>query len=232
MSDLAELIADMVRQGINPDIIGRVAEAVASASSGVSSKTARQERNARYYANKRLKASEQDVSVTSDTSPSFPPKKVSPTPPSKNNPLTNPSSNSVSNETSKRERDEFERWYEHFPNKVGKGAAWKAWPSARKQASYEVLCGGLRRYLAKTDDRPWCNPATWLNQGRWQDEPAQVSPRGSPPQPNGKPRNIAEASARLVAQMKESTNANSQPRALSDRAEQDVPYLAAPNGQR
>lgn len=61
---------------------------------------------------------------------------------------------------------------------------------------------------------------------------AKPVPRGSPPQPNGKPRNIAEASARLVAQMKESTNANSQPRALSDRAEQDVPYLAAPNGQR
>jgi hypothetical protein len=70
--------------------------------------------------------------------------------------------------------------------------------------------------------------ATWRN---WMRN-AKVTARGSPPQPNGKPRNIAEASARLVAQMKESTNANSQPRALSDRAEQDVPYLAAPNGQR
>jgi hypothetical protein len=30
-----------------------------------------------------------------------------------------------------------------------------------------------RRYIGKTDDRPWCNPATWLNQERWADQPAQ-----------------------------------------------------------
>ena len=81
-----------------------------------------------------------------------------------------------------REPDEFERWYAHFPNKVGKEAARKAWPKARKKASYELLCGGLRRYLKKTDDRPWCNPATWLNQGRWLDEPpvqAASKPKGA-----------------------------------------------------
>jgi hypothetical protein len=31
------------------------------------------------------------------------------------------------------------------------------------------------RYAAKTDDRPWCNPETWINQGRWEDRPASVS---------------------------------------------------------
>jgi hypothetical protein len=35
------------------------------------------------------------------------------------------------------------------------------------------LLAGVRRYIAtKPEDHPWCNPATWLNQGRWEDEPA------------------------------------------------------------
>jgi hypothetical protein len=33
---------------------------------------------------------------------------------------------------------------------------------------------GLEKYIAKTDDRPWCNPATWIHQDRWNDQPAQV----------------------------------------------------------
>jgi hypothetical protein len=36
----------------------------------------------------------------------------------------------------------------------------------------EALMDGLARYVAKTDDRPWCNPATWLHQARWEDQPA------------------------------------------------------------
>lgn len=92
---------------------------------------------------------------------------------------------------------------------------------ATKMRNWSINAG------AKGVKKDWM--AAWQN---WVQGAIDALPRGSPPQPNGKPRNIAEASARLVAQMKESTNANSQPRALSDRAEQDVPYLAAPNGQR
>ena len=29
----------------------------------------------------------------------------------------------------------------------------------------DALMAALLRYAAKTDDRPWCNPATWLNGG-------------------------------------------------------------------
>jgi len=67
----------------------------------------------------------------------------------------------------------FAEWWQAFPNKVGKGAAEKAYEKAIRLASPEVLLDGVHRYAAKRDDRPWCNPATWLNQRRWEDEAPQ-----------------------------------------------------------
>lgn len=68
---------------------------------------------------------------------------------------------------------EFEKeFWPIYPNRVGKDAARKSWERAVGRAPVSEIMAGLRRYVAKTDDRPWCNPATWLNQGRWADEPA------------------------------------------------------------
>ncbi|AMM84773.1 hypothetical protein AZF01_10735 [Martelella sp. AD-3] len=44
---------------------------------------------------------------------------------------------------------------------------------------------GLKRYVAKRDDRPWCNLSTWLNQDRWTDRPA-AAPARAPPSPSGR----------------------------------------------
>jgi len=79
--------------------------------------------------------------------------------------------------------DAFTRWYADYPHKVGKGAAKKAF--AKVQASdvvdFTELLDGLRRYRqTKPHDRPWCNPATWLNEERWADAPASTS-GASPP---------------------------------------------------
>lgn len=74
--------------------------------------------------------------------------------------------------------EEFAEWYSIYPNKVGKAAAERAFASARKRSSFEEILTGLRRYVSKRDDRPWCNPATWLNQDRWHDQPAT---NGQPP---------------------------------------------------
>lgn len=50
MSDVASLIADMVRAGVDPELIGRTAATIAGAAQNTPApKTARQERNARYY---------------------------------------------------------------------------------------------------------------------------------------------------------------------------------------
>ncbi len=68
---------------------------------------------------------------------------------------------------------DFERWWEAYPHKVGKAAARKAWPKAAAVASPTELLAGIERYrTTKPADREWCNPATWLNQERWLDEPA------------------------------------------------------------
>lgn len=69
--------------------------------------------------------------------------------------------------------------------------------------------------------------ATWRN---WMRKAAERLPRGSPQSaPDQKPRNIAEASARLVAKMKEQTHAELAPRQNGELFEQDVRYLAAPD---
>lgn len=73
---------------------------------------------------------------------------------------------------------DFMRFWNLYPNRVGKGQAEKAWPKALKAAgSIEVLLDGVKRYAAKRDDRPWKNPATWLNGKCWEDqEPQPIAP--------------------------------------------------------
>jgi hypothetical protein len=85
--------------------------------------------------------------------------------------------------------DAFDRFYENYPHKVGKAAARRAFEKVQRNFSSGLLwadfCAGVRRYTRKTDDRPWCNPATFLNQERWADQPAAVVPNGRGP--NGSP---------------------------------------------
>ena len=68
---------------------------------------------------------------------------------------------------------EFEAWYGQYPHKIGRAAAQRAFTKARSLAEFVDLVDGLKRYIeAKPPDRQWCNPATWLNQERWKDQPA------------------------------------------------------------
>jgi uncharacterized protein YdaU (DUF1376 family) len=78
---------------------------------------------------------------------------------------------------------EFDRYFwPEWPNKVGKPVAMKAFAKARGQSSLDQIMAGLRTYLAsKPSDRPWLNPATFLNQERFNDRPA-AAPRAGPPQ--------------------------------------------------
>ena len=73
----------------------------------------------------------------------------------------------------------FDRWWEACPHKVGKDDARKAFDRIIRdeRATVDELVAGMEAYrLAKPPDRQWCNPATWLNQGRWTDQPADVLP--------------------------------------------------------
>lgn len=176
MSVIAAALKHMLAAGMPHDaIVHAVAEMEASAAP---QKTARQLRNARYYAakasEKRLKASEQDVSDDSVLKPS----RVR---------VEDKTSNSeIEPQLENKKRatsalDGFEDWYRAYPHKVQRGAAERAWPKARSLASQSELIEGLRRYVAsKPVDRPWQNPATWLNGKGWLDQPGQVQSRASP----------------------------------------------------
>lgn len=80
--------------------------------------------------------------------------------------------------------DGFWGFWEAYPRKVGKDAAWKAWQA--KSPPLELVMATLAR--EKQSDQ-WLkdkgqfipHPTTWLNQGRWQDEEmAKAEPAKSP----------------------------------------------------
>lgn len=81
----------------------------------------------------------------------------------------------------------FDAFWALYPHKVGKADASKAFDRAERRVEIDTLMAGLRRYVAKTDDRPWCNPSTWLNQDRWTDEPAPPVARAGPSAPRINP---------------------------------------------
>jgi len=94
---------------------------------------------------------------------------------------------------------DFDAFWSVYPHKVGKPVAEAKFAAARRIADIETIMAGLQAYVAKTDDRPWCNPATWLHQQRWADQPATVMPqaRASPAGP--KPNSIQAAIERRRA---------------------------------
>lgn len=73
-----------------------------------------------------------------------------------------------SNETSS-----FDAFWKIYPRKVGKQAAQKAFLKALKAATAEEILTGAKRY-AEDPNRAasfTAHPTTWLNAGRWNDEP-------------------------------------------------------------
>ena len=90
-----------------------------------------------------------------------------------------PSSPSLSpspRDVSRADEDRFSRFWAAYPRKVGKQAAKKSW--SRLHPSEELTQAILQAVEAQKQSRQWRenngqfipNPATWLNQGRWEDE--------------------------------------------------------------
>jgi hypothetical protein len=72
--------------------------------------------------------------------------------------------------------DFFEQFWLKYPNKVDKAGALKALTRVGNKGAvpWQTIMDGLNRYAAKADDRPWCNPTTWINQARWEEQHATV----------------------------------------------------------
>jgi hypothetical protein len=105
----------------------------------------------------------------------------------------------------------FAKFWQAYPHKVGKRDAANCWKRVIKSGIVGIddLMSGLARYAAKTDDRPWCNPATWLNGGRWDDQPAvangAINGRGNGRDRDGTgtnhPKTFAEYAHQLASQI-------------------------------
>ena len=70
--------------------------------------------------------------------------------------------------------DEFELAWQHYPRKVGKGAARTAWAKARRKATFAEIAQPLGLWIRAQRGTPIDKTphfATWLNQERWLDEP-------------------------------------------------------------
>ena len=68
---------------------------------------------------------------------------------------------------------DFDIWWAQYPHKVGKKAARISYKRAWQEVSAQTLLDGVKAYIkSKPPWRDYCNPTTWLNQGRWEDEPA------------------------------------------------------------
>lgn len=209
--------------------------------------TARQARNARYYArktegrlNERLNKTSESVLEASYSPPSPEERKVSPCTPSKETQPSPPSSSLRSDDTfvegasasgragadaplfgevlppaghavpaaARRmgfDASSFGTFWFAYPHKVGKQDALKAFEAVAKsgRVSFEQLMNGLAAYQrTKPPDRAWCNPGTWLRQGRWDDEPASETGRATGHGGNARPsaaRSIVGGFAQALA---------------------------------
>jgi len=81
--------------------------------------------------------------------------------------------------------NKFDEFWDIYPRKVGKQDACKAFERALRNATVEEILEGVKRFKADPNRVPTFtpHPATWLNQGRWSDEPLpsrtpEVAPRG------------------------------------------------------
>jgi hypothetical protein len=100
-------------------------------------------------------------------------------------------------EESKNLSHEFENEiWPAYPRKAGKGAALKAYITARKRASFETIQAGVRRYAQERagEDAQFTKHAQgWFNGDHWADEPIPKRPHSTASPPIGKRMNAVEA---------------------------------------
>lgn len=107
--------------------------------------------------------------------------------------------------TEAQERELFNEFWKEYPRKLDKGAAFKAFRSALKVASFEEILAGAIAYRNDPNREPEYTkyPATWLNADAWENEIAP-SPDSEAAERNRARRDRElEASKTYLAQLKE-----------------------------
>jgi hypothetical protein len=100
-------------------------------------------------------------------------------------------------EEEEKEKTDFDAFWKAYPRKIGKKAAEKAWARAKDKPALEVILAAVKAQAAsdqwlKDGGQFIPHPATWLNQGRWSDEPPAPQPQGVP-RPSGGPKSFHDA---------------------------------------
>jgi hypothetical protein len=96
----------------------------------------------------------------------------------------------------------FEAFWDAYPRKVGKKAALAAFNKARKIATVQQICTGAGRYAddPNREDTFTAHPTTWLNEGRWDDDPLpDRNAITTPARPTGAQTRAQAGLARLAA---------------------------------
>jgi hypothetical protein len=71
-----------------------------------------------------------------------------------------------------------ETFWPAYPNKTAKPKALQSFVTKRRQFPLQTIMDGLERYIrCKPPDRQWLNPTTFLNQERFNDQPARAGPQ-------------------------------------------------------
>lgn len=76
---------------------------------------------------------------------------------------------------------DFDAFWSAYPRKVGKDAARKSYDRAMKKADHATVMSALLAWVpaqAGKDAQYIPHASTWLNGGRWQDEPEAATPAG------------------------------------------------------
>lgn len=91
----------------------------------------------------------------------------------------------------------FNEFWTEYPVRSGRGAAVKAFTKAKKKVGLETILDGVRRYASDQNrtEKFTKNPATWLNQECWADDPLpnRNGGRASPRHVGDSPRDIAQS---------------------------------------
>ena len=76
--------------------------------------------------------------------------------------------------------DDFDAFWSAYPRREAKAAARKAWVKAVTVADPQAIIAGAQRYRddPNRESEFTAHPATWLNAGRWEDDP--LPPRSRP----------------------------------------------------
>jgi hypothetical protein len=136
-----------------------------------------------------------DAPLSPSSSPLFPPLSPAPLSP----PIIPPPSPpipDISRAKPKADDAGFTQFWETYPRRTGKEAARKAWCKAKQRgATCQAMIEAARKFAEHPpDDAQFIpHPATWLNQGRYDDEPMETR-NGNGHMANGRTQHRASAS--------------------------------------